>query len=155
MVWRHLSDIAFSDAKQLLVGCREKLGKKDSEFDSKVSHSFKTAKWKQTNIAALKCKTMFLFEKIEKMSNLILCFLEIPKIFSCVRVRQADFLCEDWKKLSVWGRSHFAVFALEREVYRKQTGSNISVLLTKVSALEHDRFMQVSLHTVSWLFGNI
>ena len=39
-----LSDIAFSDAKQQLVGCREQLGKKDTEFDSKVSHSFKTAK---------------------------------------------------------------------------------------------------------------
>ena len=46
----------------------------------------------------------------------------------------------------------FTVFALEmreREAYRKQTGSNLSVLLYKVSALEHDRFMQVSLHTVS------
>ena len=153
MVWRHLSDIAFSDAKQLLVGCREKLGKKDSEFDSKVLHSFKTAKWKQTNIVVLKCKKKFYFEKIEKNVQFN-CFLEIPKIFSCVRVRQADFLCEDWKKFSVWGRAHFAVFALEREVYRKQTGSNISVLLTKVSALEHDQFMQVSLYTVSWLFGN-
>ena len=46
----------------------------------------------------------------------------------------------------------FTVFALEmreREAYRKQTGSNLSVLLYKVSALEHDRFMQVSLYTVS------
>ena len=31
------------------------------------------------------------------MSNLILCFSEIPKIFICVRVRQGDFLSEDWK----------------------------------------------------------
>ena len=44
MVWRSLSDIAFSDAKQLLVGYREQLGIKDAEFDSKVSHSFKTEK---------------------------------------------------------------------------------------------------------------
>ena len=46
----------------------------------------------------------------------------------------------------------FKVFALEmreREAYRKQTGSNVSVLPYKVSALEHDRFMQVSLYTVS------
>ena len=46
----------------------------------------------------------------------------------------------------------FTVFALEmreREAHRKQTGSNLSVLLYKVSALEHDRFMQVSLYTVS------
>ena len=39
------------------------------------------------------------------------------------------------------------VLALEmrgREAYRKQTGSNMSVLHYKVSALGHDRFMQVS-----------
>ena len=33
--------------------------------------------------------------------------------------------------------------------HRKQTGSNVSVLLNKVSALEHDRFMLGSLCTVS------
>ena len=37
----------------------------------------------------------------------------------------------------------------EREAYRKQTGSKVSVLLNKVSALEQEQFMQVSLHTVS------
>ena len=50
--------------------------------------------------------------------------------------------------LSVWSSVLFTVSALEmreREAYRKQTGSNVSVLLNKVSALEHDRFMQVSL----------
>ena len=31
------------------------------------------------------------------MSNLILCFSEIPKFFICVRVRQGAFLSEDWK----------------------------------------------------------
>ena len=30
------------DVKQLLPGCREQLGEKDTEFDSKVSYSFKT-----------------------------------------------------------------------------------------------------------------
>ena len=35
------------NAKQLLVGCRGQLVKKDTEFDSKVSHSFKTVKWNQ------------------------------------------------------------------------------------------------------------
>ena len=83
------------------------------------------------------------------MSELILCFLEIPKTFICVRVRQVTFLSEDWKKLSVWSSVLFTVSALEmreREAYRKQTGSNVSVLLLlKVSALEHDRFMDVSL----------
>ena len=38
IVWRSLSDIAFSDAKQLLVNCREQLRKKDIEFDPKISH---------------------------------------------------------------------------------------------------------------------
>ena len=82
------------------------------------------------------------------MSNLIPCFSEIPKTFICVRVRQVTFLSEDWKKLSVWSSVLFTVSTLEmceREAYRKQTRSNVSVLLNKVSTLEHDRFMQVSL----------
>ena len=40
----------------------------------------------------------------------------------------------------------------EKKAYRKQTGSNIPVLLNKVSALDHERFNQVSLYTASWLF---
>ena len=82
------------------------------------------------------------------MSKLILRFLEIPKTFICVCVRQVAFLSEGWKKLFVWSSVLFMGSALEmceREVYRKQTGSNVSVLLRKVSALEHDWFMQVSL----------
>ena len=39
----------------------------------------------------------------------------------------------------------------ERKAYRKQTGLKVSVLLNKVSALEHDQFKQVSLYTASWL----
>ena len=50
MVLRFLSDIAFSDTKQLLIGCREQLGKKDTHFDSKVLHAFKTAKWNQKTL---------------------------------------------------------------------------------------------------------
>ena len=91
------------------------------------------------------------------MSKLILCFSEIPKTFICVRVRQVNFISEDWKKLSVWSSVLFTVSALEmreREAYRKQTGSNVPVLLGKVSALKHDQFMQVSLQTVTWLFAN-
>ena len=80
------------------------------------------------------------------MTNLILCFLEIPKTFICVHVGQGAFL-SDWK-LSVWSSVLFTVFALEmreRKAYRKQTGSNVSVLFNKVSASEHDRFKLVSL----------
>ena len=43
----------------------------------------------------------------------------------------------------------FALEMRERKAYRKETGSNVSVLLNKVSALEHDRFKQVSLYTAS------
>ena len=82
------------------------------------------------------------------MSKLILCFSEIPKTFICVHVRQLTFLSEDWKKFSVSSIVLFTVSTLEiheREAYRKQTGSNVSVFLNKVTTLEHDRFMQVSL----------
>ena len=82
------------------------------------------------------------------MSKLILCFSEIPKTLIFFRVRQVTFLSEDWKKLSIWSSVLFTVSALEmceREAYGKLTGSNVSVLLNKVSALEHGRFMQVSL----------
>ena len=77
------------------------------------------------------------------MSELILCFSEIPKTFICIRERQGAFLSEDWKKLSVCSSVLFTVSALEireKEAYRKQTGSNVSVLLNKFSALQHDRF---------------
>ena len=50
-------DIAFGGAKTL-VGCREQLAIKDSEFESKVLHSLKTANWNQ--------KKKFLFEKNDK-----------------------------------------------------------------------------------------
>ena len=82
------------------------------------------------------------------MSKLILCFSEIPKTFMFVRVRQVTFLSEDWKKLSIWSSALFTVSALEmceREAYIKQKGSNVPVLLDKISALKHDQFMQVSL----------
>ena len=81
------------------------------------------------------------------MFILIPCFSEIPNMFICVRVRQVAFLCEDWKKLSVWSSALFTVFTLEiceGEAYTKQTGSNLSVLLSKVSTLVHYRFMRVS-----------
>ena len=91
------------------------------------------------------------------MSNLILFFSEIHKIFICVRVKQGAFLSEDWKCYPSEAVSSLQFFALEmreRKAYRKETGSNVSVLLNKVSALEHDRFKQVSLYAASWLFAN-
>ena len=74
---------------------------------------------------------MFSLRNLTKISNLIR-----------VGVRQVTFL-----SLNVF----FRVSALEigeRKEYIKQTGPNISLLLNRISALAHDRFMQIS-HTVS------
>ena len=155
MVWRSISlSVA---QKQLLAGCREQRGIKETEFESKVLHSFKTSNWNKKNISVvLKCKKMFLFEKIDKNVQFNSLFLGNSWNF-CVRVRQGAFLSEDWKCYPSEAVSSLQFFALEmreRKAYRKETGSNVSVLLNKVSALEHDRFKQVSLYTASWLFAN-
>ena len=146
MVWR---SIPLSVAqKQLLVGCREQLRIKDSEFESKVLHCFKTANWNKKKVV-LNCKKMFLFEKIDKNVLYNSLFLGNSWKF-CVRVRQGAFLSEDWKRYppeAVSSLQFFASEMCERKAYRKQTGSNVSVLLSKVSALEYDRFKQVSLYT--------
>ena len=52
------------------------------------------------------------------MSNLILCFLEIPKIFICVRAF-----------LLVSSLQFYTLEIRERKAYRKQMGSNVTVLL--------------------------
>ena len=70
-------------------------------------------------------------ENRQKYSLLILYLSEIPKFFICVRVKLVAFLSEVWKKLSVWSSVLFTVFALEmreREAYRKQMRSNVTVL---------------------------
>ena len=111
----------------------------------------------KTIIVVLKCKKVALFEKIEKMSSLFLWFTKIPKIFIFVRIRHVAFLSEDWKELRLWRSVLFTVLALarlEREAYRKQTGSYVSVFLKTVCTLEYDRSMQVSPYIVSWLFAN-
>ena len=92
MVWKSLSDIAFSDAKQLLAGCRDQIGKRDTEFDSVVSQSFKTAKWHKKKIS----KKWF---SSRKLPNLIICFSENLKIFICVRVKQVVFFNWSLKKV--------------------------------------------------------
>ena len=91
MVWRSLSDIALSDTKQLLVGCREQLRKKHTEFDSKVSHLMKSMKSKKL-LLFWSVKKSFSLRNLTKISNLIR-----------VGVKQVTCLFEDWKKLSVWG----------------------------------------------------
>ena len=153
---RSLSDIALLDAKQLLVSCRKQLGKKDPEFDSKVLHSFKTPKWiLKKIIVVLNSTKMFLFEKIDNNFQFNSLFLWSSQIFFCPR-KAGGFFMWELKKTSFWSSVLFTVLPLEmrkREAYRKQTRSKVSVLLNKVSVLEHDRFMQVS-HAVSWIFAN-
>ena len=135
-------DIPFSRAKQLLVVCREQLGIKGTEFESKVLHSFKTANWiKKNNFCRFKVVEMS--KCMVEMSNLILVFSKIPNIFICVRVRQGAFLSENWKCYPSEAVPSLQCFALEmrkRKAYKKQIGSNVSVLLDKISALDHHRF---------------
>ena len=127
-------------------GLQRATWKKRYRVDLKSIALFQNCKIKSKKIVVvLKCKKCFFLRKLTKMSKLILCFSEIPKIFICVRVMQIPFLPEDWKKLSVWSGVLCTVFALEiseNEAYRKQTGSKVSLLLNKVSTLEHYRFMQ-------------
>ena len=78
MVWRSLSDIAFSEVKQLLVASWDQLGENDSEYDSKVLQSFKTVKWNKKNVVVLKCKNVFLFEKIDRNVQFNSLFLGNP-----------------------------------------------------------------------------
>ena len=108
MVWGSLSDIAFSDAKHLLFGYREQLEKKKIHGSTQ---KYRTAQKKLLSLESL--KKYFFLRKLTKMSNLILCFSEIPELFICVRVREVAFSSEDWKKLSVWSSVLFMVFSLE------------------------------------------
>ena len=142
--------------KQLLVGCREQLRIKDTEFELKVLHSFTNANWNQKNKKLLfqSIKNVYLRENRQKCP---IYFCVSRKFLKCVRVRQGAFLSEDWKFYPSETVSSLQLLALEmrgRKAYRKQTSSNVSVLLNKVSALEQDRFKQVSLYTASWLFAN-
>ena len=53
-------------------------------------------KLKKNSVVFKRKKCLFL-RKLTEMSNLILFFSEISKIFICIRVRQGAFLSEDWK----------------------------------------------------------
>ena len=104
--------------------------------------------WHFTRASVKKC---FFLRKLTKMSNLILCFSKILKKFYLVRARQVALLSEDENFIRL-NQCLLYDFLLQKWVEgkkcRKQTGSNASVRLNKVSAFEHDRFMQVSLYTV-------
>ena len=151
IVWRLISlSVA---QKQWLVGCREHLGIKDSKFESKVLHSFKTANWNKKKDCEKSVKKYFFLRKFTKMSNLILCFSKISDIFICVYVRQGAFFIWELKMLSVWSSVLFTVFCFRNAWKESIQKTNVTVLLNK-AALEHDRFKQVSLDTTSWLFAS-
>ena len=100
MVWRSLSDIAFSDIKQLFAWLQGATWRKRFRVRLKIIALLQNCKMKQKkNVVVLKFKKKFFLRKLTEMSNLILCFSEVPKIFICFRVRQVAFLSEDWTKV--------------------------------------------------------
>ena len=109
-------------------------------------------------IVVLKYKKMLLFEEIDKNIQFNSLFLGIRETFISVHVRQVTFFyLRTEKSFPLKQCPLYVLTALEmrkREVYRKQTISHVSVFLSKVSAVEHDRFMQASLCTVSLLLAN-
>ena len=95
---------------------------------------------------------MLLFEDMDKNIQFYSLFRGIRKTFVSVRVRQVDILSENYEAVSLYVLTDLEI--RKREAYRKQTVTHVSFLLNKVSALEHDRFMQASLCTVCLLFAN-
>ena len=91
---------------------------------------------------------MFLFEKFNKNVQFNSLFLGNSLYFYLYWCKIGYFLSEVCKMLSIWSSVLFTVSALEmceRKACRKQTESNVSLLPNKISALEHDLFMQVLL----------
>ena len=101
---------------------------------------------------------MLLFEEIDKNIQFNSLFLGIRETCFCPRETDGVFFTRELKKVVRLKQCPLYILtALEmrkREVYRKQAISQVSVILNKASAVEHDRFMQASLCTVSLLFAN-
>ena len=77
--------------------------------------------------------------------------------YFCPRETDGIFIWELEKVIHLKECPLYVLTALEmrkREAYRKGTISHVSVFLNKVSSLEHERFMQASLCTVSLLLAN-
>ena len=86
MVLRFLSDIAV----------REQLGKEMDRVRLKSIARLQNWKIKSKNIiVVLNCKKKLFLRKLTKISNLILCFSEIPEILICFGVKHVAFLSED------------------------------------------------------------
>ena len=94
---RSLSDIALSDTKKLQLGNLERaIWKKRYRVRLKNIALLQNCKMKSKRIIVfLKCKKCFFLRKLTKMSNLIVCLLEIPQIFICIGLMQVAFLSED------------------------------------------------------------
>ena len=151
-------DVAFRGAKTIFCCAGSNLEQKIKSSSQKCYTPSKLQiEIKKKKLLFESVKKCFFLRKLTKISNLILCFLEIPKILIYVRLRQGAFLSEDWKRYTSEAVSSLQFFALEmreRKAYRKQMRSNVSAHLSKVSTLEQDWFKQVSLYTASWLFAN-
>ena len=139
-------NIAFSGVKTIVGWLQRATWNKRYRVQVKrvvlIQNSFKL-KFKKMLLWSV--KKMFLFEKIDENVQFNSLFLGNSWNFG-VRVRQGVFLTEDWKCYPSEEVSSLQFFALEmreRTACRKETGSNVSVFLNKVSALEHDRFKEV------------
>ena len=88
-------------------------------------------------------KKNIFFQKIDKNVQFNSLFLGIPNNFLCPRKAGCFFYLRT-EKVVCLKHCLFTVSALdmrERAAYRKQMRSNVSALLSKVSTLEHDRFI--------------
>ena len=101
---------------------------------------------------------MLLFEENDKNIQFNSLFLGIRENFYFCPLETGDFFyLRTEKSFPLKQCTLYVLTALEmrkRKVYRKQAISHVSVFLNKVSAVEHDRFMQASLCTVALLFAN-
>ena len=101
---------------------------------------------------------MVLFEEIDKNINFDSLFLGIRETCVSAQVRQVAFF--NWELKKVVRQKQCPLYVLtalemrKREVYRKQTISQVSVFLNKVSTTDYEWLMQTSLCTVSLLFAN-
>ena len=82
------ANIAFTGTKTIVSWLQRATWNKRYRVQAKSVALLQNCKWKlKKNV-----KKCFFLRKLTKMTNLILCFSDIPKIFICVLVRQSDFL---------------------------------------------------------------
>ena len=89
-------DVAFRGAKKFFCCAGRNLEQKIKTSSQKCYTPSKLQiEIKKKKLLFESVKKCFFLRKLTKISNLILCFLEIPKILIYVRLRQGAFLSED------------------------------------------------------------